>query len=351
MSEKLALFDPVSYYNRLRACVRPEDKLRGFFHWLHVRDRYALAQSKPAGQQEPLRRVLSAQRPEKVHEADVQASFVPDDHGRVCFALSVQLRQPAGDAPRKKGACRAYLVEHAVLERLRAADPSLRDAADDALLAKVFDNERVTTNGEVARILSALPELEDTLDEQGHADFQPFPLPENCPMRSLPGDIHVVVVADLWLWEKVLKDVLFYLNEPAAPPAATPTEWDCLLLALRQPSPLQGLTPNEVRDRLARRSSLAVISDALQTAREKGYLVEEQREAPASETQAAIRTRGGAGGPETVYRLVPRKMAAALCHGLLAGTVPPSGEVRQALLGLVETLGVPPEILEQLRKG
>jgi hypothetical protein len=44
-------------------------------------------------------------------------------------------------------------------------------------------------------------------------------------------------------------------------------------------------------------------------------------------------------------------MAAALCHGLRAGTVAPSGEVRQALLGLVETLGVPPEILEQLRNG
>jgi hypothetical protein len=385
MSEKLALFDPASYYNRLRACIRTEDKLRGFFHWLTVRDRHAPARGEPAVRPGPLRLVFSAERPEEALPADVRANFVPDDRGGVTFALAVQLQQKPGDHleqrvlggddliaavqlqqkpgdhPRKKTACRAYLLEQAVLGRLRSADPSLREAADDILIGKVFHNERVAANWEVARILSALPELEGTLDGQGRGDFRPFPLPENCPIRSLPGDVHAVVVLgapvaedpgrepDTWLRGLVFKELLSYLNEPGAPPSPTSTEWECLLAL--PPSPQQGLTPNEVRGRLSRRPSLAVVSDALQTAAEKGYLVEGLRERPASGAGAAVRTRGGALGPETVYRLVPKKVAAALCHGLLAGTVAPSGELRQALLGLVEGLGVPPEILEQLRNG
>jgi hypothetical protein len=388
MSEKLALFDPASYYNRLRACVRTEDKLRGFFHWLTVRDRHAPARGEPAVRPGPLRLVFSAERPEEALPADVQAGFVPDDRGGAAFGLAVQLRQHPGDPPRKKTACRAYLLEQAVLGRLRSADPSLRDAADDILIGKVFHDERVAANWEVARILSALPELEGSLDERGRGDFQPFPLPENCPIRSLPVDVHVVVVlaatvavepkkepetrhpqpagvketapapGDLggalpsgtWQWEPTVRELLKYMNGASAPPPPTDVEWECLL-TLRQPSPQQGLTPNEVRGRLSRPPNLAVVSDALQTAAEKGYLVEGLRERPPSGTGAAVRTRGGAIGPEPVYRLVPKKVAAALCHGLLAGTVAPSAEVRQALLGLVETLGVPPEVLEQLREG
>jgi hypothetical protein len=228
------------------------------------------------------------------------------------------------------------------------------------LPSKLFQNERVSANWEVARILSAVPEVEGNLDEHGRGDFQPVPLPENCPLRCFPADVHMIVVlgalvpeapereGETWQWRLIVKELVAYLNEPA-PPALTNREWECLM-AMRPPSSSEGLSPNEVRSRLAQRPSLAVISDTLQTATEKGYLIEEQRQRPASATGTAVRTRG-ASGPETVYRLVPKKLAAALCQGLLAGAVAPSGEVRQALLSLVETLGVPPEILEQCRKG
>jgi hypothetical protein len=200
----------------------------------------------------------------------------------------------------------------------------------------------------------ALPEEvvlgEVLLDRQGVVIQAPS---REAVQRAL--EQHHTARPDTRLRGLVYKQLLDYLNEPGTLPSPTPTEWDCLLV-LGQPASQQGLTPNEVRDRLSRRASLAVISDALQTVAKKGYLIEEQRERPSAETTPALPVRGvkggaGTGGPETVYRLVPKKMAAALCHGLLAGTVPPSGEMRQALLGLVETLGVPPEILEQLRKG
>jgi hypothetical protein len=365
MPERLALFDPDSYYNRLRACIRPEDKLRGFFHWLHVRDRYAPAPGGPAGRRPALRLVLSAGRPEEPIAAHVEANLVADDRGGTRLVPSVGLQRPPGDIPQKKTACRVYLLEQAVLERLRAADPALREEPDDTLPGKVFQNERVAANWEVARILSAVPELEGQLDENGHGDFPPCPLPENCPIRSLPEDVHVVVVLDApvgartdegpppWLQAAVLKQLLAYLREPEAPAPLTEEEGECLVGMAAARAQGRAWTVHEVRGVLGRGRSLPVVSDALQTATEKGYLVEEQRPRAPGGTAAAVRTRGtgGASPVETVYRPVPAKMAAALCQGLLAGRVSPSAEVRQALLGLAEDLGVPPAILEHLRRG
>ncbi len=113
---------------------------------------------------------------------------------------------------------------------------------------------------------------------------------------------------------------------------------------------LQALSPSEIRSRLFRPPGLAVITNALQTAAEKGLLKEEKRERHAIGIRAAVRTRGAASGSEPVYRLVPAKMAAALCHGLLTGAVLPSAEVSQLLLDLMKILGAPQEILEAFQQ-
>jgi len=234
MSTKPALFDPESYYNRLRVCVRLEDKMRGFFHWLSVRDCCAPSATEATGKRGPLRLVFSAERPEKGVAADVQVDFVRNELGQTSFDLTLQLPREAGGHLRKHTPCRVYLLEQAVLKRLRSVDPSLQSEADDTLPGKVFQNERVATNWEVARILSALPELEGPLDERGRGHFRSVPLPENCPIRCLPADVHIIVVLGAPAEEaKRAAPRLGLMHLEARPPAA-PEAQNLLTLTLSE---------------------------------------------------------------------------------------------------------------------
>jgi hypothetical protein len=119
------LFDPTSPLNRLRACTRPEDKLRGYFHWLGFRKERSGASSPPRAAGRPSFLVLRAGDPEKPLSADLEVSLLSEPvagapglcAGERRLALDFRLRD-SRDFPRREVACRAYLLDEAVLERL-----------------------------------------------------------------------------------------------------------------------------------------------------------------------------------------------------------------------------------------
>ncbi len=112
-----ALFDPASALNRLRACTRPEDKVRGYFHWLGFRKERGDAPPRPGPTGgKPSFRVFRAGAPEKPLFADLEIALLPDG-GERQLAVQFRLRQ-ARDFPRGEVACRVYLLDEAVLYRL-----------------------------------------------------------------------------------------------------------------------------------------------------------------------------------------------------------------------------------------
>jgi hypothetical protein len=119
-----ALFDPASPLNRLRACTRPEDKLRGYFHWLGFR-KECPGEPPPRAAGRPSFLVLRAGDPERPLSADLEVSLLGEPvagapglrAGERRLALDFRLRD-SRDFPRGEVACRAYLLDEAVLERL-----------------------------------------------------------------------------------------------------------------------------------------------------------------------------------------------------------------------------------------
>ncbi len=63
-----ALFDAASRLNRLRASTRPEDKLRGYFHWLALQKDGG---NPPPAARRPAYRVFRAGDPERSVSAEV----------------------------------------------------------------------------------------------------------------------------------------------------------------------------------------------------------------------------------------------------------------------------------------
>jgi hypothetical protein len=95
--------------------------------------------------------------------------------------------------------CRAFLLEPEVFQRLREGLlPSLRAREHGlAFFGEVFDRAVVAQNLEVARILSALPELEGTFTSPWNFAFRRLPVPDVCVrFPSRPGPINVIVVLD-----------------------------------------------------------------------------------------------------------------------------------------------------------
>ncbi len=113
------LFDPASPLNMLRECTRPEDKLRGYFHWLgFLKERTADAPPQPARTScRPSFVVLRAAALDRPLPADLEVSLLPDAGGRR-LALDFRLRDVKDFPPRGGTACRVYLLDEAVLERL-----------------------------------------------------------------------------------------------------------------------------------------------------------------------------------------------------------------------------------------
>jgi hypothetical protein len=111
------VFDPASALNRLRACTRPEDKLRGYFHWLGFRKERGDEPPRPwQSGGKPSFLVFRAGAPEKPLSADLEIALLPDG-GERQLAFHFRLRH-SRDYPRQEVACRVYLLDEAVLDRL-----------------------------------------------------------------------------------------------------------------------------------------------------------------------------------------------------------------------------------------
>lgn len=208
ISDKHALFDPGSKYNRLRAAVRPADKLRGYFHWLsaqpaappepggagRVRGAAPMLLAAPAARAAGRRLVLRLDEPDEVVAAAVKPAVVPAEGGGKQLELTVELHDHIPPYP---VACRAFFIEPAVLSRLTTLDKSFADRPPLTVLQTVFRPEWVGYNLEAARILSALPEMDGTVDQDGAGAFDPAPLPDACrDITAIPERVYLVVAID-----------------------------------------------------------------------------------------------------------------------------------------------------------
>jgi hypothetical protein len=188
MTERYALFDPQSGYSALRANFIVPEKLRGYFYW-----RQADRARQSAGSGEPLvPLVFRGGAPPQRLAASVIVPTEPDLPEE--YAIQVGLLNPA-DHPHQPAPCRAFLVEQAVLARLRAQPalgPSL-PADDEAALACLLDHRVLKERFEVQQALSALPELEGRIEPDGKGVLRAR-IPAGSP--NILGRAWVVVVVD-----------------------------------------------------------------------------------------------------------------------------------------------------------
>jgi hypothetical protein len=169
MNAPYCLFDPHSAFNALRATLLPHEKVRGYFYWRLTRRRRGEEQPGPSPERPPL--VLRGGAPPTRLKARVTVPVIDPLPGRYTIEVAL-LDQP--DSPAEGAPCRAFIVEQAVLDRLRArAAPAvvcregerltLRDlssrqvrasipSAPDVRTAVVLDEQRValmTSSGEI----------------------------------------------------------------------------------------------------------------------------------------------------------------------------------------------------------
>jgi hypothetical protein len=224
MIEKIAsvhpLFDPTSLYGQMRATLRPAGKMRGYMHFLWARAKGA-TQAQQSGSRAGSNGAIHAPgtRPSEAEVLDVwtaQATFctteailpldgleqgaihlclVREADGRHTLGCRTRvdelIRNPeeAGRWAETSFPCRAFLLEPEVVERLKSLLPE--KPWQEAFLA-----ETVANHAEVARILSAAPEMEGEVRGK-EIVFEPLPLPERenvLPPRKEP--LQVVIVCD-----------------------------------------------------------------------------------------------------------------------------------------------------------
>lgn len=191
-----ALFDPDSAYSRMRAGFRQGEKLRGYSFWLQCRKETAMRQLReeparaptepataPTGtNRSPEAAPRESRRPLvlRVFRSAGAARGVAPPIGRLVDAGEVQAGKEEGDScgqlvlgwrdlPVRDSACRLFLVETSVAERLRRARPERRPGDNE--LAAFFTDEILRANLEVARVLSAVPDLDGVVDDSGSVEF------------------------------------------------------------------------------------------------------------------------------------------------------------------------------------
>jgi hypothetical protein len=258
VSLKHPLFDPTSLYSRMRASIRVEDKMRGYFHWLAARakrvcgtpppseprsgaelrreplvvslcvperlpswQRYCYVCGPEVGvldRQEVSSWVLRAGKREKRADgefrgisADVELFITRERTGRpglgmlvtdstddwLCWFLSMdrENREVRFDREDREVRCRAFLLEPEVVKRLAEA-LRMQGAPEHSILDRAFEREVVATNLETARILAAVPELEGEIKDITLYS-RPLPIPDGYdtfPPRAEP--LQVVIVID-----------------------------------------------------------------------------------------------------------------------------------------------------------
>jgi hypothetical protein len=219
------LFDPASTYSRMRSSARPEYKMRGYFHWQKARA-IRLGASPPErepGQEEERQstlrlltrrmavlgepggdfhvtdalRVVPVCLPRGRPDRDPFSGslvLVAEAAGTRTVGLWLETHEPTREGHR--GACRAFLIEPEVLERIEDVVRKASEVEPDRALDHAFQAHIIAGNLDVARLLAALPDLDG--EARGPlihfhrlpvaADFEVFP-----PRQ---GPLTVVLVFD-----------------------------------------------------------------------------------------------------------------------------------------------------------
>lgn len=213
------IFDPASMYNRLRRPFQPQEKLKGFFHWRRLQAERVI---RPASIADCL--AASDRFPVKAGIATPAAAAAapnptpPHTSVFVCESLDGQpvLRKPASAAvielrirrsireqqpdrltidvnklPHRNVPCRVFLIEAGVVEHLREACLGLAAKDDPEVLERAFADECLGKDLEVARILSAVPDLDGEVNRYGYVHIE-AQVPAGTP--GLDDRVFVVLV-------------------------------------------------------------------------------------------------------------------------------------------------------------
>lgn len=221
------LFDPTSAYSRMRKSLRPEYKMRGYLHWQKSRairlglplvqrqfrneaefEMYLLdlsgtvwrcaSSANPPFDSSPALRVTDAfdVRPVcLIGDAGVESGkatlvLVHEADGSQTVGLCGQFEPKVGHS-----LCRAFLIETEVSRRLQEVVRKVSGVAVNDAIAHAFAAETVAKEMDVARLLSAIPDLDGELVE-GKWRFQRLPIAstfESFPPRREPLTVVIVV--------------------------------------------------------------------------------------------------------------------------------------------------------------
>jgi hypothetical protein len=198
------LFDAQSVYSRMRASLKPDAKLQGFFHYLAVqaKNRARDEVSRPPGsagrtrelQLAPL--VLAADDPDQELPAQLWSELADRFGGKRFLQMSFQLKD-ASRLPAAPAVCRAFFLTPGVVQRLCGPEATRGAETMRRALLEVFAGRGRGDPFETARILAAVPELDGKVDDRGFCKFRPVELPEQAQvLDGLPEHTAVVIVID-----------------------------------------------------------------------------------------------------------------------------------------------------------
>ncbi|QJW98505.1 hypothetical protein [Frigoriglobus tundricola] len=219
------LFDPLSTYSRFRRPMMPLEKIRGYFLELAERarkvraershpDEGALAGLKPS---EPSERVRHAESElEVVWDGGNGGASGPEVHilaARSGLPLTASLAAEPGKYdpstettlfsvklsgltwPGDEAVCRLFVVAPVVKEKLLALVPAQQPA--EKSLNDVFAPKRLAGDPTLARLLSAVPDVDGWIAPDGRLIMPSVELPAGCfEIRRLPKGTAVVLVID-----------------------------------------------------------------------------------------------------------------------------------------------------------
>ncbi len=190
------LFDPTSTYSRMRKSVRPEYKMRGYFHWQKARAiRLGLSRpERPPQAEEELRSRLRGRglasgtggsggerapdfqvtdlldvelrsllrEPRCLRAVPLRGSLVLVREADGTHTVGMQVDDDRSDRiePGQAVSCRAFLIEPEVLARLQEVVQKTSAVGPDRVLDHAFAAETVSSNMDIARLLCAIPDLD-----------------------------------------------------------------------------------------------------------------------------------------------------------------------------------------------
>jgi hypothetical protein len=212
------LFDSTSTYSRLREGAGPEYKRRGYFYWQKAR---AIRLGIPPRNGDESRQIDLCDLASRIVGKDAPDLRVTDalDIRPVCLgggprfgestAGSLVLVREAegtrtmgmwleldGRESSQPGSCRAFLIEPEVLARLQDVVQKACHIGPDNALDHAFAAETVAGNLDIARLLSAIPDLDGEV-HGAKIRFHRLPIAdefETFPPRQ--GPLTVVLVFD-----------------------------------------------------------------------------------------------------------------------------------------------------------